>query len=62
MVVPSLIIAGAPKCGTTSLFDYLIRHPDIGGSSVKETHYFMDCNYPLYNSKANYDDQAWTVF
>jgi hypothetical protein len=35
-----LIIAGVPKAGTTSLFLALASHPDVCGSSVKETQYF----------------------
>lgn len=34
--VPDLIIVGAPKCGTTSLFSYLADHEEIAASSVKE--------------------------
>ncbi|MDP3939518.1 MAG: sulfotransferase domain-containing protein [Deltaproteobacteria bacterium] len=39
--LPNLIIAGVNKAATTSLYTYLARHPDICGSSVKETNYFM---------------------
>ncbi|MCP5333794.1 MAG: hypothetical protein H7A13_10650, partial [Pseudomonadales bacterium] len=51
--LPNLIIAGAPKCGTTSLFDYLVQHPQVGGSSVKETCYVMDRGYPLFKAQSN---------
>ena len=37
-----LIIAGISKSGTTSLFDYLVAHPDIEGSSLKQTNFFLD--------------------
>lgn len=37
-----LIIAGISKAGTTSLFDYLADHPDIEGSKVKQTFFFLD--------------------
>lgn len=37
---------GAPKSGTTTLFDVLSQHPDIGVSSFKEPHFFdEDDNY-----------------
>jgi hypothetical protein len=36
----NLIIAGTGKSGTTSLFHYLCQHPEICGSSTKETHFF----------------------
>lgn len=39
---PNLIILGAQKCGTTSLFQYLNKHPQIVGSfPQKEPGYFM---------------------
>jgi hypothetical protein len=37
---PNFFIIGAPKAGTTSLYQYLKQHPDIFMSSVKEPHYF----------------------
>ncbi|MEM9446253.1 MAG: sulfotransferase domain-containing protein [Verrucomicrobiota bacterium] len=36
---PNLFIIGAPKCGTTSLFDALVQHPEITGSNIKEPVY-----------------------
>jgi hypothetical protein len=44
-VKPNLIIAGVIKGGTTSLFSYLSRHPDICPSSVKEPRYFVSLMY-----------------
>jgi hypothetical protein len=49
MILPNVIIAGAPKCGTTSLFRYLADHPDACSSKVKETRYLLDANYPLFD-------------
>lgn len=37
---PHFIIAGAQKCGTSSLFYYLTQHPHLIPSCVKEVHYF----------------------
>ncbi len=37
---PNFFIVGAPKCGTTSLHEYLQRHPDIYMPFYKEPHYF----------------------
>jgi Sulfotransferase domain len=42
---PNLIIAGVTKAGTTSLFNYLGQHPDIGTSDLKEVRYFMPLRY-----------------
>lgn len=44
-MLPNLVIAGVPKAGTTSLFNYLARHPAVCGSSVKETRYFAAVQY-----------------
>lgn len=37
---PNFFVIGAPKCGTTSLCEYLRAHPRIGMSIPKEPHYF----------------------
>jgi Sulfotransferase domain len=42
--LPDFMIIGAPKCGTTSLFQYLGAHPLIENPRRKEIHYF-DENY-----------------
>lgn len=38
--LPTYIIAGAMRSGTTALNSYLRQHPEIGVSSDKETHFF----------------------
>ena len=59
--LPDILILGAQKSGTTSLFNYLIKHPRIRRGRTKEVHYF-DLNhdkevnwyraqYPLFLSK-----------
>ncbi len=42
--LPTFIIAGAMRCGTTSLNGYLREHPNIAVSQPKEVHFF-DLNY-----------------
>lgn len=42
-----LFIVGQPKAGTSSLFKWLLKHPDICGSSLKEARFFLDHSYPL---------------
>jgi hypothetical protein len=37
---PNFFIIGAPKSGTTSLYDYLEGHPDVYEAPVKEPFYF----------------------
>jgi hypothetical protein len=39
-VKPNFFIVGAPKCGTTALFEYLRSHPGIFLPRVKEPHFF----------------------
>ncbi len=41
---PSVFIVGAQKAGTSSLFNYLMQHPNIGEPIEKEVHYF-DVSY-----------------
>jgi hypothetical protein len=43
-MLPDFIIIGSEKCGTTSLYDYMIKHPLIISAKTKEIHYF-DINY-----------------
>ncbi|HEX6434947.1 MAG TPA: sulfotransferase [Gemmatimonadales bacterium] len=37
---PNFFIVGAPKCGTTALYEYLRPHPRIFMPEVKEPHFF----------------------
>src|ERR1700693_2394465 len=37
---PNFFIVGAPKAGTTSLYEYLRRVPGVYMSPIKEPHYF----------------------
>jgi hypothetical protein len=39
-VKPNFFIVGAPKCGTTALYEYLRPHPNVFLPSVKEPHFF----------------------
>jgi hypothetical protein len=41
---PNFLILGEAKCGTTSLFNYLVQHPQILPTFKKEVHFF-DLNY-----------------
>ncbi len=40
MALPSFLIIGAPKAGTTSLYQYLKQHPQVYMSYPKEPHFF----------------------
>ena len=37
---PDFIIIGAQRGGTTSLYEYLTAHPDVGAAHRKEVHFF----------------------
>ena len=37
---PNFFIVGAPKCGTTALYEYLRLHPNIFMPELKEPHFF----------------------
>ena len=50
-MLPEVIVLGAQKAGTTSLFGYLEQHPDLYPSVKKEVHYF---DGGLSRSKQNY--------
>ncbi|MEM8792171.1 MAG: sulfotransferase domain-containing protein [Pseudomonadota bacterium] len=40
MIKPDFFIAGAPKCGTTSVANWLGQHPEVFMSPEKELHFF----------------------
>jgi Sulfotransferase domain len=54
---PNFFIVGAPKCGTTALFEYLRSHPNIFVPKVKEPHFFAKDlgSYPLIKTWEDYD-------
>jgi Sulfotransferase domain len=39
-LLPSFIIIGAQRSGTTSLYQYLAEHPGIASAATKEVHFF----------------------
>jgi hypothetical protein len=38
--LPDFVIIGGQKCGTSALYNYLIKHPDVVPARRKETHFF----------------------
>jgi hypothetical protein len=56
MKLPNFIVAGFPKCGSTSLYYYLYEHPEIYLPKQKELHYFT---YPIIKQQdAGKNDKA----
>lgn len=52
--MPNFIIIGASKCGTTSLYNYLIKHPNIKSAFQKEPNFFdihFDKGITFYKSQ-----------
>ena len=56
--LPGLFVVGAPKCGTTSLYEYLRAHPEIFMPKIKEPNFFADdlgiLSYPEIDSQDAY--------
>ena len=47
---PNFFVAGAPKCGTTSLHIYLSKHPQVFLPEPKEPHFFCS-DFPLVRQR-----------
>src|SRR5690349_21510248 len=41
-LLPDFLIIGGQRCGTSSLYYYLLEHRQIGTASTKELHFFDD--------------------
>lgn len=62
MLFPNLVIGGAPKCGTTSLFTWLVDHPDVCGSKSKEPSFLVDEDHPLRDTECNVHDHGLEAY
>jgi hypothetical protein len=40
MTMPNFLVLGPGKTGTTSLYAYLVEHPQIAMSAIKEPNFF----------------------
>ncbi len=47
MSLPNLILGGAPKCGTSSVYRWLVSQRGVRGAPTKETFYLLDVGHPL---------------
>ena len=66
MIENFVLIIGAMKCGTTSLFNYLSEHPQICACNIKEPNFFAnDSNwmkgFDWYQSLWDYNPQAHAI-
>lgn len=63
-ILPDFLIIGAMKAGTTTLYEYLSRHPAVGMSREKETDYFVagrgwDRGLPWYQAQFSPGKQVY---
>lgn len=55
MIKPNFFIVGAPKCGTTTVADWLRKHPEVFIPMQKEPHHFnKDHKFNVYESYNDY--------
>lgn len=55
-MLPNLLLAGAPKCGTTSVYEWLVSHPEVSGGVEKEVFYLVDETDYKYRKARNWKD------
>lgn len=58
MKLPNVVIVGAPKSATTSVFQWLCDHPEVCGSTVKETFYLMDKGNYFLRPHSNFHEHG----
>lgn len=56
--LPDLVVGGAPKCGTSSLFNWLAQHPGVTPSEPKETFYLVDEESPFRLGRKTFHDEG----
>ncbi|MBD99039.1 MAG: hypothetical protein CMO34_04275 [Verrucomicrobia bacterium] len=71
-MLPDYIIIGAPKSGTTSLFEFLSRHPNVKNARMKEPRFFnryynlglryYRSYFPLISSKVSTGEATTSYF
>lgn len=59
--LPQVIVAGAPKSGTSSVYFWLAAHPGIHASPVKETFFFAD-QVSRFNRQANVIEHGLSTY
>lgn len=58
-VLPNFFIVGAPKCGTTSIYEYLCQHPEVFMTRWKEPHFWST---DLYRPGRISEDRYYELF
>lgn len=62
MTLPNVVVAGAPKCGTTSLFSWLSAHPRVCASTLKETRFLFDVGARRLRQAANIHEHGLAAY
>lgn len=62
MTLPNVVVAGAPKCGTTSLFIWLSAHPQVCASTLKETRFLFDAEARRLRRAANIHEHGLAAY
>lgn len=60
-MLPTFLVIGAQKCGTTSLYHYLDAHPDVYMSRLKEPHFFAWEGRDFDLAGPNAEHGAWQL-
>ena len=61
-IYPDIFLAGAPKAGTTTLFDMLNEHPLIQGANNKEPAFYMDADSPHNQANLSNPQKSYQAF
>lgn len=56
------LLGGAPKCGTSSVFNWFQYHPNIVPVKNKEVFFFIDSKSPLKNETINSYDKYFSLY
>ena len=56
-IYPNLVVGGAPKCGTSSVFFWLAAHPEVASSREKET-FFWAPDVNRFNASCNLQEHG----
>ncbi len=59
--LPDVLIAGAPKCGSSSVYYWLCAHPAICGSKHKEPHILRD-TINRFNKEGNFQTHGLSPY
>lgn len=58
---PKFMVIGAPKSGTTSLFDYLTQHPEVQAPAKKELCYFSNFKRHMQRFRVQ-PSNSWALY